>query len=115
TYPDAARRVTSAWPISPPAPVMRMTGFRTEQRSSRTSIVVGPSHQPLATYLQPLHHLIQAAPGFRILTEQRRQIQTDIGGRELARELGRGRRQLRGVGHGLVLLDHSVLVRDPQR
>jgi len=26
--PDAASRVTSDWPISPPAPVMRMTGLR---------------------------------------------------------------------------------------
>ena len=58
---------------------------------------------------------LRRAPGVRVLTEQRIQVERHVFGGKLLSELCRRRGQLAGVWHDVLFLDQAVLVRDAER
>src|SRR5262249_18810876 len=101
---DSANRATRAWPISPPAPVIRVTGWRMELGSPAS----GGGHLALCECLQP-------TPCLRVLTKQRVEIKGDRFRRVVRRQKFHRRHNLLGIGRDGLSLNDAVLVRDAER
>src|SRR4051812_11023235 len=106
----SARPRTSAWPISPPAPVISTTALRMV-----TKTTAGGRPGQSARSLHDLRKRAQAAPRLGVLADQGRQIERDVLSRILRRDRLDGRPDLLRVGLRVVVFDQAVVVLQAER